>query len=194
MPYIIIKDLSIKDDPNQHRFSGKAFPCNNNRRNNFTVFTVLLNNYKEVPLYRIHNIGDVYYNPPSPITIRSQDSNLTTKEEYYNNPFKILIPIIVILVIIVLVIVIVVRFKLKKKPAKENDYKGSNQDKHFSDNADNLYHNTASKNGELNFLAYLIIIYLNSEDTYVVYLFVFPLFRGAGNLSRVYVFTIPMPL
>ena len=154
MPYIVIKDLSIKGNPNQHRFSGKAFPCNNDRRKDFTIFTVLLSNYKEVPLYRAHNSfvhHDVYYNPPSPITIRSQDTNLTTKEEYYNDSSKILVPIIVILVIVVLVIVIVVRVKLKKRSNIEDDLKGSNHEKKFPDNAESLYHATAGKSGELNF-------------------------------------------
>ena len=150
MPYTIIKDLSKKNDqnPNKHRFSGKAFPCDNDRRKDFTIFTVLLTNYKVVPVYRAYKINDVNYNPPIPITTRSQDNHLTTKDKYYNDSSKIYIPIIVILVIVVLVTVIVVRFKLRKKPVKENDLKGSNQNKNISDNAEGLYHKTARKSGE----------------------------------------------
>ena len=66
-------------------------------KNSFTVFTVLLNNYKEVPLYLAH--------PPSPITIRSHDTNLTTKEEYHNDPHKIII-IIGLIIVIVLILVL----------------------------------------------------------------------------------------
>ena len=138
MPYSIIKDLSINNEnnPNKHRFSGKAFPCDNDRRKDFTIFTILLNNYKVVPVFRAYKINDV---------------NLTNKDKYYSNSSKIYIPIIVIIVIVLLVTVIVVRFKLKKKPTKGNGLKGSNQKINISDNAESLYHKTARKSGELNF-------------------------------------------